>query len=69
MNGTIISFILGGVVFLSLNHKVFDNFFKIKRQRVYKPGESEDSEVKVNKVSSIKSAKAKRKFKNKPPAK
>ncbi len=69
MKGTIISFILVAVVFLSLNNRVFDNFFKIKRQRIYKPNSFEGSEDKVNKVSNIKNAKAKRRLKNKPPIK
>lgn len=69
MKGTIISFIFGGIVFLSLGHNVFDNFFKIKRQRIYKPGGLEEAEPKINKVSNIKNAKAKRRLKNQPPNK
>lgn len=64
MKGTVISVFLGLIVFWSLNHSIFDNFFKIKRQRIYKPGNVEESELKINKVSNIKNAKAKRR--NKP---
>jgi len=63
VKGTIISFVFGSIVFWSLNHKVFDNFFKIKRQRLYKSS-TENGELKTNKVASIKSAKIKRR--NKP---
>ncbi len=63
MKGTIISFVFGSIVFWSLNHKVFDNFFRIKRQRLYKPSSTENGELKANKVASIKSSKIKRRIK------
>ncbi|MFN8575376.1 MAG: hypothetical protein U0354_00830 [Candidatus Sericytochromatia bacterium] len=59
MKGTILSFIFGGIIFWSLNLKVFDNFFKIKRQRLYKAS-SENDEIINNKVANIKSNKLKR---------
>lgn len=70
MKGTILSIIFGAVVFISLNHKVFDNFFKIKRQRIYKPNSLEsESETSTQKVSNIKNVKVKRRLKNQPPTK
>lgn len=69
MKGTIISFFLGGVVFWSLSHNVFNNFFKIKRQRIYKPGGVEDTDTTLNKVSNAKNAKTKRRNRTQPPTK
>lgn len=59
MKGTLISFICGGLVFWSLNHKVLENFFKVKRQRIYKSS-SDGVDIKNTKVSTIKTSKAKK---------
>ncbi|MBC7475090.1 MAG: hypothetical protein H7263_12415 [Candidatus Sericytochromatia bacterium] len=71
MKGTIISFILGFVVFGSLNHKILEPFFKIKRQRIYKGSNFEPTSSKINKVSNANSFKKRllKQIKTKPPVK
>lgn len=71
MKGTVISIILGVVVYWSLNHETMEPFFKIKRKRLYKSNNFEETSSKINKVSSGNSLKKKqlRQAKVKPPIK
>lgn len=58
MKGTIISVILGFISLWSLNHKVFEHFFKIKRQRIYKSSTGEN--IGIKNTDNIKTTKVKK---------
>ncbi len=55
MKGTIIAIVLSFIVLWSLNHRVLSTFFKIKRQRLYKPNNFYETNSKMENVSSISS--------------